>query len=154
MAGPALASIEDLDARGVNVSDRARALAAIVDASAAIHVLTSDAWLDDDGNVVDDVPAIARTVCCAVARRILDNPSGVESVTLGSFSESRSNATADVFLKKSEERLLRRAAGTSVIGTVEMETPYAPMRYDTDDIYMDVAGSSEPLPMGPWPTSE
>lgn len=152
MAGPALASIEDLAARGANVSDRARALAAIVDASAAIHVLTGDTWLDDDGNDVSAVPAIAKTICCAVARRILDNPGGVQSVTLGSFSETRRNDTADVYLKKSEERLLRRAAGTSTIGTVRLETPY--VRYLDDDLYMDVEGSSEPLPMGPWPTSE
>jgi hypothetical protein len=52
-------------------------------------------------------------------------------------------------LTKQERRLVRKAAGSVLIGSVELQTPYR--KYDADDVYMTVDNGGEELPMGPWP---
>jgi hypothetical protein len=148
----ALASLDDLEARMGTVADEARALAAIDDASNLIHTVTNSAWLDD-GALIESVPSIAVTICCSVARRVLENPAGITSETLGPFSQSVSNSTADVYLTTSEQRLLRRATGGSAVGSVTLESPY-PLRGADSDVYVPwVDETSEAFPMGPFPAS-
>lgn len=145
----ALASLDDLEARMGDV-DAVRALTALEDASLLIHTETSSVWLED-GVLVADIPRVVVTVCCKVAQRVMSNTQGIETTSLGTFTESYSNATNDVFLTRSERRVIKRAAGLSGIGSITLESPY---RTPIEDIYMTVAGGGDPLPMGPWPTHE
>lgn len=157
MASPALASISDLTARGADVSDSARVQAALSDASAFIRdVASPEDWLDDDGNL-ETVPDIIVAICCRSVQRSLDNPLGVtqQSEGIGSYNVAQTfgNASPDVYLTKAERNAVRRAAGlSSSLGAVTIESPYAP-RNDDADIYLDVAGGGDPIPMGPWPNS-
>lgn len=147
----ALAELSDLEARMGTVVDASRAQAAIDDASNWIHEATNSVWLDDAGELVDTIPSVALTVCCAVARRILTNPDGITSESLGPFSQGQSYASSDVYLTKAETRILRRAAGVG-IGAITLESPY-PLRAATSEIYVPwVDSTSEQFPMGPFPT--
>lgn len=125
----ALASIDDLSVRGVDVSDEARAQSAIEDASARIHAETNWVWIDSaTGDVVVSVPDIAVTVCCAAATRSLTNPESVssESEAIGrmwSTSRTFANASPDVYLTRSEKALVRRAAGIGGLGVVRLKAP-------------------------------
>ena len=151
MDGPALAQLADLEARMGVVAAAARARAALDDASALIRSEAgAEDWLDDDGNL-EVVPSIVVTVCCKVAQRVLTNPDGVTNETIGSFSQSFTSSSSDAYLTKAERRLVRKAAGSSLIGSVELESPYR--RYSADDMYVSVAGGGDDLLMGPWPES-
>lgn len=151
MDGPALAQLADLEARMGVVAAAARARAALDDASALIRSEAgAEDWLDDDGNL-EVVPSIVVTVCCKVAQRVLTNPDGVTNETIGSFSQSFTSSSSDAYLTKAERRLVRKAAGSSLIGSVELESPYR--RYSADDLYVSVAGGGDDLLMGPWPES-
>lgn len=156
MASPALASISDLTARGADVSDSARVQAALSDASAFIRdVASPEDWLDDDGNL-EAVPDIIVAICCRAVQRSLDNPLGVtqQSEGIGSYNVAQTfgNASPDVYLTKAERNAVRRAAGlSSSLGAVTIESPYAPPA--ESDIYLDVVGGGDPIPMGPWPNS-
>lgn len=147
----ALAEFDDLEARMGTLSDAPRAQAAIDDASNWIHEATNGVWIDDSGELVASIPSIAVTVCCSVARRILTNPDGITSESLGPFSQGQTNASSDVYLTKAETRILRRAAGIGV-GAITLESPY-PLRAATSEIYVPwVDQTSEQFPMGPFPT--
>lgn len=125
----ALASIEDIAVRGVDVSDQARAQSAIDDASARIHAETNWVWIDaTTGDLVAVVPDIATTVCCAAATRSLANPDAVssESESIGrmwSTSRTFANTSPDVYLTRSEKALLRRAAGIGGLGVMRLKAP-------------------------------
>lgn len=129
MADPLLAQTSDLEARGVDVSDSARVAAALADASALIHHVSGRAWVDaDTGALVADVPGIARTICCKVARRVLSGQDdGVDSETIGDYSVRWRNT--DAYLTKGERSDIRSAAGLSggigVLRTTrgDLETP-------------------------------
>lgn len=149
MADLALAQIDDLVARMGHVSAE-RARAALEDVSNVIHQFTGNVWVDSEtGGLVDDIPPVVRTICCAAARRVLENPQGVVSESLGEYSVTVGGSSNDVYLSRSEMRLLRRAAGGSGISTVELETPYQRV----GDVFVPVAGSSEGFPMGPFPSA-
>lgn len=145
---PAFATPDDLEARGLDVSDRARAQAALDDASALIRVEAGPtaAWetIADIGSTYQDLIV---AITCAVARRVLENAELVQSETqsLGDASQTRNygdRASNDVFLKAGERRLIKRAAGGSTLGYVDLSigTPGW-----TGDV-IDVVGSDEPLP--------
>jgi hypothetical protein len=147
----ALAELDDLEARMGSLADTPRAQAAIDDASNWIHEATNSVWIADDGTLVATIPSVALTICCAVARRILTNPDGITSESLGPFSQGQSYASSDVYLTKAETRILRRAAGVG-IGSITLESPY-PLRAATSEIYVPwVDQDSEQFPMGPFPT--
>lgn len=154
MASPALATTDDLEARGVTTSDASRAQAALDDASAFIRdVASPEDWLDDDGNL-ETVPDIVVAICCRAVQRSLDNPQAVQAEGIGSYNVTFANSSPDVYLTKAERASIRRAAGlSSSLGAVTIESPYAPPA--ESDIYLDVVGGGDPIPMGPWPnTSE
>lgn len=119
MASLALAELGDLEARMGPQSDVPRAQAAIDDASSAIHAETNNAWIAD-GELVANIPGVAKAVCCSVARRVLSNPQGLTSQTLGPATEQMANASADVYLTKNEKRLLRRGLG-GTSGTIQID---------------------------------
>jgi hypothetical protein len=148
MSEPTLATIAELSARTGEISDLSRALALLADASALIRAEANYTWIDADGEP-ETVPALIVMVCCKVVERVLSNPDGLSGEAIGGYSAQFSNASTDVYLTKQERRLVRKAAGTTPIGTIELQTPYR--KYDVEDIYMTVDNGGEELPMGPWP---
>lgn len=133
MATPTLVDIWQLEQRipgGVASGDLPRALAALDDASALIRVEAGEDWLDDDG-ILETVPAAIVSVCCAVVRRVLDNPSGLTSEAIAGYSYTQTNASADVFLTKSEKATIRKVMGTGGLVSIELESPFtSPLPYD------------------------
>lgn len=110
---PAFATIEDLADRrpsGVSVADRPRAQAALVDASNLIRAETNKTWVDDT-NQLDAVPPIFLTITCRSALRAFDNPDAIQSEAITNYSVTLANASADVYLTKTERALIRKAAG-------------------------------------------
>lgn len=140
MSTPTLASLAQLDARtpgGVQDADINRALAALEDASAWIRSYTAEDWLDDDG-ALETVPGVVVSICCAVARRIVDNPDGLTAETVAGWSGSRANATSDVYLTKQEKAMLSKVTGVGGFAVVTMESPYTPPLPPADFVYGEV----------------
>lgn len=131
MAEPAFATVDDLEVRMGHLADVPRAQAAITDASALIHLISNRTWIGAGGVLASDVPDAVKAICCAAARRVLENPDAISqhTETIANFSEARTYSVAsnDVYLTKSEVRRIRQAAGiggVSVIGTTrgDLET--------------------------------
>lgn len=149
MASPALATTTDLSTRGVDVSDPARAQAAIDDASARIHSATNFVWIDaETGELVANVPHIALTICCSAARRALANPLGVtqQSEGIGSYNVAQTfgNASPDVYLTRSEIVDLRKAAGISSGAFTVNPTPAESVARDLESAWVNGPLGSEP----------
>ena len=126
MSTPTLASLQQLEARfpgGLPEDDVERALAALDDASAWIRVEAGEDWLDDDG-LLETVPAAIVSVCCAVARRIVDNPAGIMQRSIAGYSEGLTNASTDVYLTKQEKAIIRKVTGAGGLVIVTLESPY------------------------------
>jgi hypothetical protein len=139
---PPFASLDDLETRTGPVDDATRAEAALDDASALIRAEAGKTWVTSDA-LDADTPDILVVVCITVARRVIENPNGVASESLGDATISYENASGDVYLTAGEKRLVRRAAGISgSMGAIDLEvgTP----RW-TGDV-LAVAGSDEPIP--------
>jgi hypothetical protein len=122
---PAFASTDDLDARGVDVSNLVRAQTALDDASAVIRLEANTSWVVegavDFGDLADYLQDAIVTVCISVARRVLENPDGAESMTLGDASVSLANSSNDIYLTASERKIIRRASGRGSIGSIRLE---------------------------------
>lgn len=138
MSTPTLASLQQLDARtpgGIADDDTNRALAALEDASAWIRIEAGDEdWLDDDGNL-ETVPAAIVSVCCSVARRIVDNPAGIMQRSIAGYSEGLTNASTDVYLTKQEKAIIRKVTGAGGLAVVTLESPYTPPLPPPDLVY-------------------
>lgn len=139
MSTPTLADFWQLNQRipgGIPEADMARALAALEDASAWIRAeafsMAGEDWLDDAG-ALETVPGAVVSVCCSVARRILDNPDGLLQESIAGYSYSRTNATTDIYLTKAELRMLRRALGIGGLHVVTLEGAYTPPWSPRDD---------------------
>ena len=147
-----LASLAALEARlGVTLAgaDLDRATAALDDASALIRAEASTDWVDDEGALAD-VPAIVEAVALAVAYRAFRNPDGVTQTSLGdaSVAYDRGTAQAAVYLTRDERRAIRRAAGTTAVGAIELASPWS---MPANDYAVAVAGGGDPIPIGPFP---
>lgn len=125
---PAFASLTDLRARipgGIEDDDEARAQANLDDASVLIRAESRRNWVNDDDEL--DLPTgddrwradILVRVCLAAAQRAFENPEGVTQEALLSYSETRASSSNDVYLTAAEKRLIRKAAGTSGLGTID-----------------------------------
>lgn len=133
MAEPLFASVTDLQARiQGGVDDAARAGAALADVSARIHLHSKNKWILEDGTLDPSVPGVCKAVCCAAARRVLENPETVKAHTeqIDNFAETRTYAvdSNDPYLKKSEIADIRAAARISGLSTItttrgDLETP-------------------------------
>lgn len=135
MALPELATIADLEARGVDVSTNpSRAQAALTDVSALIRVETApEDWVDEDGDL-EDVPDAVVAVCCRVAARLLahGDTSVVSQESVGSWSATYRDTSDDLLITPGERKTIRRAAGIqSGLGSIRMRSPWA--RFDPDD---------------------
>ena len=115
---PALASVEDLEARlgldpdTLQDANLGRARAALADASALVRYEARRTWVDEAGalSVVPD--AIVRVVLGA-AQRNYTNPDGVIQESAGPFARQLSQESTGVYLTKVEMDIVRRfrAAG-------------------------------------------
>lgn len=93
---PSLATIADLEARlGHPITDEAereRAQALLNDASALVRFEANQTWLDENGDLLAEVPDLAVTITCQAALRGWYNPSAIESAQLGAVSVRYGNA--------------------------------------------------------------
>lgn len=161
MTLPAFASVADLAARtpgGISDDDEARAQAALDDASSKIRAEAGESWVDANGDLdLPDDPdwaadAIVR-ITLAVARRAMENPEGLTQESLGPYSESRSNASPDVYLTTAEKRdIAKIVGGTSglwTLGTTRDDSSVVSDLPSFDgDVYIEVEGS-ELIPLLP-----
>lgn len=147
MPGP-LADLAQLAARlGVSFDPESaagvRGQAALEDASALIRS-EGAAW-EDPGTA----PEIAVTICLASAMRAFSNPNGVSQASVGDVAVSFSGSSGgSVYLLRAELRSIRKAAGVSGAGSINMTSDlglpnprYAPTQGDD-------------IPLGPWPWEE
>ncbi len=141
-----LATTEDFEVRhGPLVGDEADKVEALLeDATALIglELAGSDvAWLKDEPE--EEVPAGVKAVCIQVAYRVFSNPDSVAREELGAVARTyRGTDQSDaLWLTQNEARLIRRAAGTSSITSIPVETPYSG---DPDEVH----------PMDFWPLDE
>ena len=151
---PPLATVDAFEARlgrTLDGADRARAQAALEDASSLARDVASTTYLDQTA-VRTPVPGPIRSVVLAAARRAFDNPNGYASENLGSYSYSRDAAFSrgGVYLTAEEKRTIRRAANRLGIGTLQIR------RHNTegldDVLVVDAHGHLSPDLM-PFPTT-
>lgn len=144
MSTPTLASLAQLVARspgGIAPADQNRALAALDDASAWIRSEAGEDWIDDTG-APETVPPVIVSICCSVARRVLDNPDGLQSETVAGWSGTRSNASSDMYLTNQERSMIHKVVdGGSGMVVIPLESPYLPARSWDYDTGYDIARS-------------
>jgi hypothetical protein len=124
----------------VPAADEERVGAFLEDACALVADITGVTYVDGSGSEVPG--AIVAAVCTAV-RRAYENPSGLGGETIGDYSWRVSTAGSGVYFTPDEARIMRRAAGKSSVGTLELEG-MLPNTID-DAQYLGVVGSSEPI---------
>lgn len=149
---PPLATVAALGLRlGTTLAgaDAERAAAVLDDASALIRGEAGTDWVDGEG-ALSSVPAVVEAISLAVAYRAFRNPDGVSQTSLGdaSVSYDRGTAQAAVYLTRDERRAVRRAAGTTAAGAIELVSPWA---MPASDYPVAVAGGGDQIPIGPFP---
>lgn len=149
---PPLATVAALGLRlGTTLagSDAERAAAVLDDASALIRGEAGTAWVDGEG-ALSGVPAVVEAVALAVAYRAFRNPDGFSQTSLGDASVAfdRGTGQAAVYLTRDERRAVRRAAGTTAVGAIELVSPWA---MPASDYPVAVAGGGDQIPIGPFP---
>jgi hypothetical protein len=94
-----------------------------------------------------EVPSIITAKVCEAVRRAYENPSGLQGETIGDYSwrgSATGSASIGVYFTPGESRIMRRAAGRSGAGAIQLETNMADAVED-DELYLSVTGSSEPV---------
>lgn len=110
---PALASVEDLEARlGLDPdtlvdANLARARAALADASALVRMEARRTWVDDDG-VLTVVPDAVVRVVLGAAQRNYTNPDAVVQESAGPFARRLAESATGVYLTQAEVDIVRR----------------------------------------------
>lgn len=129
----------------VPAADEERLGALLEDACALAADITGTTYEDGSGSEVPG--AVVATVCTAV-RRAYENPTGLQGETIGDYSwrsgytGTTGSATTGMYFTQSEARIMRRAAGKSGVGTLELQG----MLPAVDDAqFVTDAGSSEPI---------
>lgn len=159
---PAFATLEDLDARipgGIKTADEARAQADLLDASTLIREEADKTWVDENEDLVEDLPDIIVTVCIRVVRRAFENPEGLtqHSESIQGYSESRSfsksSTDSELYLTATERRLVRKAAGKRPLWAQsttrgDLETPNVDACADGNTKKPLPAGIPRALPAG------
>ena len=99
MALPPLADVAALDAwlpGVVIVGDAAaeeRAEAVLAAASAYVRAENGKNWVDENGDLVDDIPDAVAVLVVQVAARLWANPTGLTQETAGPFSATHGQGT-------------------------------------------------------------
>jgi class 3 adenylate cyclase len=110
----------------VPAADEERVAAYLDDACALVSDIvgaTAAAAWDEDGSGTAAPGGVVAAVCAAV-RRAYDNPGGLAGETIGDYSWRGASAPADavgVYFTAAEIRQIKRAAGASAVGTIELQ---------------------------------
>lgn len=110
-----LASLEELEKRapgGIASQDEERAQANLDDASALIRAEAGKTWEDEDP------PEVIVSICLAVAKRALENPSGIRSDSVDNYTRVFAEADSAVYLTEREAKLVWKVAGKSRLWTL------------------------------------
>lgn len=96
--------------------------ALIADASALVVDIVNDSTITDTWTDAT-VPASIVPVVVAMVRRGIENPNGYRQVTAGPFSHSVGATSATgVFATRDEVRAIRKAAGTSGVAALNLDS--------------------------------
>lgn len=135
MAQPALATLTDLSARGVDTSDASRAQAALEDVSSLIRVETSpEDWVDADGDL-ESVPDAVVAICCRVTARLMTHGDTdvLQRESLEEWSATYRDTASDLLITPGERKTLRRVAGVQAgLGSIRLRSPWAKVDADAD----------------------
>ena len=144
--GGSLAALSELENRTrplAGTADEGRAVAALADASALVRAEVPAALLGPP------VPLLVVAVVCQAAARVVRNPEGYSSETVGEYSY-RYDTGGGVYLTDAEVKILRRFAGLG--GLRSTRTPYSAGDHPGPDrvavVYSDGA-AGYPFPW--WP---
>lgn len=138
-------------------ADGIRAEANLEDASALIRSVAGMDWTEadsgDSGFALSEVPDIVKSITIAAAIRAFRNPGGASQASVGDVSISFSGKSDEsaVFLTKQEAAAVRKVAGKSSVGSVDLETGILPGRGSRDPLFAPVEGGGDPIPIGPLP---
>ncbi len=98
--------------------DDASALANLI----AFGTTTADYWDEADESGDNPVPDSVVPVIVNMVRRALDNPRGLTGEQLGDYQWQAAQGTqAGIYATRTERSIIRRAAGTLGVGTVQLE---------------------------------
>lgn len=136
----ALATLEELEAR-MGPVDETKGQAALDDASILARAEAGTDWTGEG----EEVPEVVVVIVLAAAARALRNPDQTESERIGQYQVVYQRQLNGVWLTRGECRLIRKAVGRSGIGSIELESPYAPAEVAT--VPVDIGG--DPMP---WAT--
>ena len=122
-----LAQFEARTGRSLTVTQILQAEALITDASALVVDIVNDATITDPWDDAT-VPASVVPVVVNMVRRGMDNPNGYGQESIGSYSYSSPN-TSGLFANRDEARAVRKAAGTSGVAALNLDSYLATRPY-------------------------
>lgn len=141
---PTIAAVADVEARLATTfaePDIVRVEALLGDASALVRHEAGTTWVDENGDLIDDVPDLAVAIVCAVTIRALHNPADIDSTQMGAVSVRY----REVWLTRTEAerlaRLTRKAGSLSLTPGFGFEHPsggWVPVDYGGDDFPFEV----------------
>lgn len=113
----------DRTGRTLSVTEQTQVAALIEDASALIVDIVGDATVTDtwDASTPGSVPAAVVPAVVAMVRRGLDNPHGFTGEQTDGYSYSGASPQG-VFATRKEIRAVRRAAGRSPVGALNLDS--------------------------------
>ena len=122
----------------IPAADEARVGALLDDACALASDITGATYA-----VGNEIPGMITATVCTAVRRAYENPLGLGGETIGDYSWRVSgDSDSGVYFTPNEARTMRRAAGKSSVGTLELQG----MLPAVDDAqFVTDAGSSEPI---------
>jgi hypothetical protein len=109
--------------------ERLRAESILFETSSLIRDVAETTWVNETTNALLPVPHRIRQIALSVAYRAFTNPEALSQRTIGDSSKSFDRAGLDggeaVYLTDAEEKAVQKAAGTSGMTVVTLESPYS-----------------------------
>lgn len=141
-------TIEEFSVRYENTvpaADVARVEALLADACDLAADIIGRTYPEGSGS---EVPSIIVSKVCEAVRRAYDNPSGLQGETIGDYSwrgGGGGSTSPGVYFTAAEERVMRRAAGRSAAGSIQLETNLADAVTADAELYLDVEPDGQPV---------
>lgn len=127
----------------VPAGDVARVEALLEDACDLAADIIGKTYPEGSGS---EVPGIITGTVCAAVRRAYENPTGLAGETIGDYSwRGVAAGGAGIYFTEAEQRIMRRAAGRSLAGSIQLETNLADALTADADLYLPVEDSDEPV---------
>lgn len=124
----------------IPAADEERVGALLDDACALAADITGATYEDGSGS---EVPGVVVSTVCMAVRRAYENPMGLGGETIGDYSwRVAAGSDSGVYFTPNEARIMRRSAGKSSVGTLELQGMLPAV--DVAQFVTD-AGSSEPI---------